>query len=306
MSEQSYEQLWKENPLQLVEIPVGDIIILPELSGRSDYKRDPKKVKELTASIQEVGQIQPATVGLNTSEEYGAIGAPILFVGFGRYEACTAAKKDLLCMYSPLTIDHVLVYGMHENGKREDLSPIQFAANIERLSAGGMKDADIARKLGCSPGNVSLHRRFFAKAEDGTTPLFSPKALKAVHERKIAARVAYQIADLKVPDKIEKAIEKALEAGKGNTAAAGRNALATVRQDMQENPGATTKRGKKGKKKKAKTLGRSLPEVKTFLLEWDVANVPPAVRKTVQMILAYIDGTKDEKAVETVLMKLAA
>jgi ParB/RepB/Spo0J family partition protein len=288
----SYEELWKENPLQLVEIPCEDIIIVQELSGRSEYKRDVKSVKELTASIQEMGQIEPAVVGLNTDAQYGAIGAPILYVGFGRHEACTAAKVDLLCMYSPKPVSEVLVFGMHENMKREPLSPIQFATNIKRLNDAGMKDNEIAKKLGCSPGNISMHKKFLA-TEEGGTPLFSAKALRAIHEKKISARIAYMIADLGSAAKIEKAIDKAIEDGKGTTSGVKASAVKQVREHNAEEAPKARKKGKRGK-----MMERSYPEVKKFL--------PPAVRTTVKTLLDYIEGKKDEKNVETVLMKLAA
>jgi ParB/RepB/Spo0J family partition protein len=301
----AYEKIWKDNPLQIIEVPTKDIVIVPELSGRSEFGRNPAKVKELTASIQSVGQLEPAIVGLNEHEEYGEIGAPILFVGFGRYEACVAAGRDLLCLYTdrPLSkLGDALVAGMHENTKRENLSPAQIAMNIKRLRAVGFKDAEIATKLGRSKGDISMHGKFVACQEDGT-PLFNTYALNAIHRGDVSARQAYSFATMESAEKIDKAVRKAIDARKtGGKVASARAAREEVREHQ------TTTAGKKGKKngKRNNTVGRTFPEVKKLLAEWDVAGTPPAVRKTVQAILDYIEGEKDEKQVEDALMKLAA
>jgi len=295
-TEQTYQELWAENPLQAFEIPTADIIVVPELAGRGDveYKRDPKKVKELAASIQATGQIQAAVCGINTNADYGTLGAPILYVGFGRYEACVLAELPLVCMYSPISTDEALARGMHENTKREDLSPVQIAMNIQRLNEKGMKDADIARGMGWTPGNVVLHKRFTKAGEDGK-PLYSKFALNAIHTKKITARDAYEMKDLDNSEAIDNAIKAALDAGE--TSGGGKSVVTSVVRK------ATRKNAKK-KGKKAK--GRTLKEVTEFLVSYDVAGVPASVRKTVHQILDFVRGAKDEEDVEKVLMKIAA
>lgn len=294
-----YTSVWQENPLQALEIPTSEIIVLPALSGRSEYKRSKEKVKELTASIQATGQIQPAIVGVNTDEQYGPVGAPILHVGFGRYEACVAAERPLLCMYSATPIAEVLARGAHENTKREDLSPMQVAALIERMRGEGKKDNEIARDLGVKPASVSVHARFLAKNEDGSD-LFSKFAKTQIHNKVIPMRAAYQLADLSTSDEIDNAIKAELdEAEKTGTKITSAPIIAKVRK-------AVKKSGKKTKKGKAIKKGRSIKEVTAFLEAWDVAGVPPAVRKTIQQVVAFVRGETDEDGVEKVLMKIAA
>lgn len=293
-TEQTYAELWRENPLQAFEIPTDDIIVVPELAGRgdTDFKRDPKKVKELAASIQSTGQIQAAVCGINVDEKYGTVGAPILYVGFGRYEACVMAELPLVCMYSPLPLEEVLVRGMHENTKREDLSPVQIALDIKRLNENGMKDADIAKAMGWTPGNVSIHKRFLKNGEDGK-PLYSKFALSKIHTREITVRDAYDMKDLETGAAVDAAIKSALEEGeKGGKGAVTKAVRKTNRK-------AAKKKGKNAK-------GRNLKEVVEFLKSYDAANVPTPVRKTVKEVLAFAAGEKDEEDVEKVLMKIAA
>jgi ParB/RepB/Spo0J family partition protein len=296
-----YTNTWNENPLQILEIPTDEIIVVPELSGRSEYKRDPKKVKELAASIQLTGQLQPATVGVNTDEALGAVGAPILHYGFGRLEACIEAQRPILCQFSERPIGEVLLAGMHENTKREDLSPIQVAANIQRLNDMGMKDGEIARGMGWSPSNVSIYKKFNALADDGATPLFSKFAKTAIHKREIPTRAAFRFHLLESPEAIDNEIKKLLD----ESEATGKPITSTAVSNTLRKAAKGKTRGKK-KKSKALSKQRTIKELIDFLTEWDVAGVPKAVRTVVQQVKAFATGEKEAEDVTGTLMKIAA
>lgn len=287
-----YQQTWGENPLQIISIPTEEIVVIPELSGRSDYKRDQNKVKELTRSIQAEGQIEPAICGLNDE------GQPVMYIGFGRLEACKAASMPILCMYSSRPVSDVLVLAMHENTKREDLSPIQFAANIERLSSQGMKDPEIAKKLCVSPATVFIHKKFMQVAEDGT-PLFSKFARTAIHKKEIPLREAYAFAELKTPEEIDNAIKASIDAGEAVTSKGGgdKKKKSAVSSKAREIVREAVK-GKKNKRGKKKSVARTPKQVRTLLVEWDVPGVSNDARKIFAKLLQYWDGEIDEKAFE--------
>jgi len=298
-----YKSVWEENPLQALSIPTAEIIVLPELSGRSEYRRDAAKIKEMTASIQSEGQLQPALVGVNQDEKYGPVGAPILQVGFGRYEACVAGELPLLCMYTAAPIEEALARGVHENTKREDLSPMQMAATIERLRGTGLKDQEIAKKLGVKPATISTYARFLAKTEDGRD-LFSKYARGVIHSRLIPMRGAHHFIDLTTPEEIDDAIRalveeaKAVPGGKVSSSAV----IDKVRTAAKKKPQG--KKAKAGKRAKG-TKTRSMKQVMDWLTTWDVAGVPKSVRMTVQQVKAYANGEAEAEEVEKVLMKLA-
>jgi len=297
-----YKSTWESNPMQILEVAIDDLIIMPELSGRSgDFKRDDKKVKELAESIKLRGQIEPAICGINTDEALGPLGAPVLYMGFGRAEACKQAGVGLLSMYSADPVSSVLVTSMHENTKRENLSPVQIAENIKRLRAAGYKDSAIASEMGWSKSQVSIYGRLLLTEADDVTPLYSKYALTQIHEEKIPARAAYQLADLGSSAKIDKAIHKALEKAKATgKKVKSADVIDDVREELEgDGEGGTAK--KNGKKV---TKARSMKQLLEHMESYNVAGVPEPVRKTVQLFLGFAAGTKNEKDLEKVLMKL--
>ncbi len=303
----SYKQLWEENPLQMVKIPLDRIIVIPELSGRSEFKRDPEKIKATAASIKAEGQIEPAVVGLNTDPELGEIDAPVLYVGFGRYEACKLIDEDLLCSYSPIDVKDrgkVLTRGMHENLKRDDLSAIQVAMNIRRLREDeGLKDAEIAKRLGVSPGYISNFARFIsyekdAEGKDTETPMYSKFALMAIHKKQIPQRAAVDLWDLGSQAAIDEAVKELIEAEK---AGGGKVSTTAVREVVRKK--AKKKKNKKGKEV-ATTKARTVKEIKALFELLGGEGEPRRVKGFASLMLGFIAGEEDTESVAKRVSKL--
>lgn len=289
MGRTNFREAWDDNPLQMLEIPTDQLIINEILSGRSEYKRDPKKVKETADSIRQVGQIEPAVVGLDD------VGNPVLYVGFGRYEAQVQNGLPLLCRYSPVPLEDVLELGMHENLKREPLSPVQIMDNILRLNEKGLKDKEVADRIGVSPAFVSVHKRLALKDENDK-PKFSKWALQQIHKGTVPAKAAFPLADLANSEEIDvelkTLIAAAEEAAKG-TGKAARVSETAAREVVRKR--GTKKKGKKGSKKAAGGQ-RSMKQLKTLLEAWTGPAMPEPVKLTVSAVLDYIEGTIDEDA----------
>lgn len=124
-------------PLSLIDMPARP------LRSRVDADR----VRELTASIRKVGQLEPALV-----RETGA-GRYQIVAGHKRALAVAAAGLDLLeVKVAPYGLDAAIA----ENTARRDLTPVEEARAYQRLvDEDGLDVAEIAARCGRPPAHVA-------------------------------------------------------------------------------------------------------------------------------------------------------
>ena len=176
--------------------------------------------------------------------------------------------------------------------------------NIRRLNDMGKKDAEISRELGegFAPSSIVLYKKLLAVGTDGKA-LFSPSALKMIHEGKITRSAAFALADLKTSAKIDAHIAKEMEAAKNGKGKAKKNksvvSLESAKNAVRKKASEDEEEGSK-----AKRIARSYKETHEFVESYTVAGVPPIVKTTAKVFLEYMDGKRDEKYAEKVLMRL--
>jgi ParB-like chromosome segregation protein Spo0J len=216
MSKTNYREIWSENPLQQVVVPLSDLVIIPDLSGRSEYKRTAKAIADKADSIRIEGQIEPAVVALD--EE----GKPVLLVGFGRAEAIALidqqeaekgtergkAPNGLLCAYRDQSVSEALLVGMHENIHRDPYTVMQIADNIRRLQAEpyNLSKVEIAGRIGLSKTTVSQYDHLNS---------LKPRIKQAIHSGKISARAMIPIAMIEDAEERDAKADEALEEVEG-------------------------------------------------------------------------------------------
>lgn len=143
---------------QVIELPVLQIRILPQLNGRAPgYKRD---VKALAQSILEIGQEQPVKV------RPGQHGEPILIFGFGRVEAIQYLVEQgheiLVKATVDTTTDETAAFqrNLAENIQRKELSPVDYLYVIQTLKEKhGMTQKQIGGVLNRKDAWVSVTAR---------------------------------------------------------------------------------------------------------------------------------------------------
>ncbi len=132
-------------PERLEAVPLENIRLHPRARPH-----DPEKLAELTASLKDRGQLQPAR-GRPKDD------AIELYIGGGRYRAAQALQKPTLdILISDRTDEEVDVDMLHENLKREDLDPITEAREYDyMIRTFNWNQAEMANRAGMSPQAVS-------------------------------------------------------------------------------------------------------------------------------------------------------
>ncbi|SEJ80719.1 chromosome partitioning protein, ParB family [Sphingobium sp. AP50] len=136
------------------ELPLSAIIPDPD-NPRRDF--DEAELKELAASIEARGVLQPITVLPANGE-----GRYVIRMGERRYRASLAAGRTTIPAIVAGAGEGVasLADQIVENDQRADLTARELALGIERMLAGGMTQGDIATALGRSKQFVSLYAAF--------------------------------------------------------------------------------------------------------------------------------------------------
>ncbi|MCX7123930.1 MAG: ParB/RepB/Spo0J family partition protein [Gammaproteobacteria bacterium] len=132
----------------LFDLPVSLIIPDPD-QPRKTFKN----IDILAASIQEQGILQPILVHpKNTSGRYQII------VGERRYQAAKIAGLTTLpCIVRDQEDAHTLVLQLLENDQREQVSPFEEAAALDKLVQNmGLSKKEIAKELGRDPAWISM------------------------------------------------------------------------------------------------------------------------------------------------------
>ena len=120
-----------------------------ENQPRREY--DQTKLEELAASIKASGVIQPISIKRNPDKP----GRWIINYGHRRFRASLLAGKKVI---PAIVSDAIDDYGqVIENLQRDDLTPIEIAAFIEKRIAAGDSKKEIAKRLGKPNDFISIH-----------------------------------------------------------------------------------------------------------------------------------------------------
>ncbi len=127
-------------------IPLSDISLDPNQPRK---KADKEKLDELAASVKSKGIIEPITVRF-------VEGNYMIITGERRYKAAQlAGLSEIPCVIKEVSDEEVLTLQLIENLQREDLSPIDEAAALKKLTGAGLNQTDIAKLIGKSQPYIS-------------------------------------------------------------------------------------------------------------------------------------------------------
>lgn len=170
-------------------IPVDRIEVNPD-QPRSRF--DAESLDELTASIRELGVLQPIVVE-TTSGGYR------LVAGERRWRAAKRAGLPTIpAVIRESTGDHTLVEALVENVQRADLTPVEEArAYKQLLEEYGMSQAEVAKRVGKSRPTISNTLRLLslptevqAMVEDGRLTGGHVRALVGLEDQKFGRYLA--------------------------------------------------------------------------------------------------------------------
>jgi len=166
------------------EIPLDKIVIPQSLLRQSV---DQEKLKELAASMQTLGLINPITVR-KTKEGY------VLIAGLRRYLAAKLLGWEKI-RADVLDVDEfrALAITMHENMQREEITPIEYARFLkEAKEKYNLKLQELAQITGLSVPYISS---LLATVE------LPDEVKELVSARRLDIRVAYELRKLPSPEK---------------------------------------------------------------------------------------------------------
>lgn len=167
------------------------------LDKRVRQQMNPEKLEELSASIEELGQLVPIKVRKNGS-------GYVLIYGHRRVMAAKAAGlKEIEALVSDVADDKVLTQSLAENVIREDMAAIDIAKALQHIKDDtGASDEALGRRLGWERKKVNdylgLLEPNILKAMSGDrSPLGVRHALEAktAGDSKLAARVLQKASD---------------------------------------------------------------------------------------------------------------
>lgn len=136
----------------LNEIPLSQIVPNP---NQPRHEFEESSMKELAASIREIGIITPITVRQTEQGNYQII------AGERRWRAAQAAGLETIPAYIKAAGDeHVMEMALVENIQREDLNAIEIALAYQRLAEDtGMTQERISDRVGKSRTSVTNYMR---------------------------------------------------------------------------------------------------------------------------------------------------
>lgn len=153
-------------------------------------------LKELAASIRQLGIIQPITVRALGEEQFEIIS------GERRLRAARRAGLERLPAYvRTANTEQMLEMALVENVQREELNPIEVALGYQRLlQECELTQQDVAQKVGKSRATVAnmlrllkLPPRVQAALRDGALTVGHARALIPVEDEKVQARLLQEI-----------------------------------------------------------------------------------------------------------------
>jgi ParB family chromosome partitioning protein len=132
-------------------------------------KRNPRKnfdqasMAELTASILQVGILQPVVVVLDEDE---SLTRYRLVAGERRYRAALeAGLKEIPAMVRILSPEQELEVMIIENLQRKDICPVEEANGLQMILESGVTQEELAKKLGCSQSHIANRLRLLELPE---------------------------------------------------------------------------------------------------------------------------------------------
>lgn len=131
----------------------------------ANIRDDLGDLTDLARSIVEHGILQPLTV----TEDLDRDGALLLLAGHRRLGAACLAKLDtvpVIIRHGIHDLDEQLVVMLVENTQRKDLNPVERAEAYAALRNRDLTLAEIARRTGTTPANVSYYLRVLDLPED--------------------------------------------------------------------------------------------------------------------------------------------
>jgi ParB/RepB/Spo0J family partition protein len=177
-----YEVYWRDNPGQVMEVPVEDIIVKPEDDVRLetiDSADTSKEFKSFCAAVKNTGY-QPVEVRI--------VGGRLEIVdGRWRYAAVKANGGDVIRVLpsrdSGMSISRVdaIARALTFNIQRQDLSPVEKMKAMLKLQDAALADGQkltgkaIAAMLGITPGSVSGYLSLQKYDEDAQALIHSGK-----------------------------------------------------------------------------------------------------------------------------------
>lgn len=179
---------------EFLQVPVDEIEPNPQ-QPRSRF--DEEYLEELSASIREVGVLQPVIV---TSGDEGYV----LVAGERRWRAAQrAGLKTIPAVVRETAADHTLVEALVENLQRQDLTPLEEAhAYRQLLEKYGMTQEQVAQRVGKSRPAVSNTLRLLQlpgpvqrMVDSGALSAGHARALLGLDDKKYALYLAERAVD---------------------------------------------------------------------------------------------------------------
>ena len=174
---------------EFLQVPVDQISPNPD-QPRSHF--DDESLAELSASISEVGVLQPVVVS-RTDEGY------VLIAGERRWRAAkTAGLGEIPAVVRGAQGDSTLVEALVENVQRQDLTPLEEAhAYHQLLENYGMKQEGVAERVGKSRSAVANTLRLLqlpgpiqVMVDSGALSAGAARALLGLEDEKYALYLA--------------------------------------------------------------------------------------------------------------------
>lgn len=277
---------------QLYSVPVNDVLVVAENNGR---RFGIGKVDDLVQSIVEQGQLQPVEAKLND-------GNLQLVYGFRRHAAITSINQSKLTK-KPLEIkvtiiDDVddataLMRNVAENEKRKDLSPVDRAWAIQRLTKpveeGGMgkTQSEVATLFGKHKSWVSLTVRLLD---------LPAKVQRMVHDGKVRVGASYDLISMDEDDRAA-IIAELLEGKDPDTINITRADVRKVeRKRRSKGKGAKKGKGKaKGNESKQLTVKEVVLEIESYVGKTEQEAWGPP-QKVMACVLEWVSGKYGLKA----------
>lgn len=184
----------KKKPYEVVPIAK---IEPPQRASRLEI--EPEKVRELAQNIAEVGLINPLLV-----RPHG--GRYEVVAGHRRYLAMQRLGRETVpCIVKVMTDLECALARASENRDREDLSPVEEAAEYDELiNEHGLTVDEVAKRMGKSVGVV--------KRRLDILRMF-PQLQKAIHDNKIVVGVAEELQRLGDPGAVDYYLGYAVDHG---------------------------------------------------------------------------------------------
>jgi len=215
----------------------------------------PEYIKELAASIAEIGLMNPITVS-KRGGRFEVVAGDCRFQAF-----MSLGRSEIPAFVCDLDAENISVARATENLQRSDLSVIEEAQIYRRLHDDHNMSWDaIGKRTGKSPGVVKRRADLIRLPEC---------LVKALHEKKISYSVAEELGYLKDVGRIEYYLGYAIDHGATTTVVRDwvREELALIRQHESDNGGGG--------------WGSTIPETKPIYVSCDICTGPMEINKVV-------------------------